>query len=123
MASLKQTLLQRITRNYLDSRDFNGTPLFDLAGIGTGWMRALRALVREGKVSVVFGDRHPNAHIKAFPSEHIEEQLAKLKSKQLELQRVCAYPTEGQLASPLSGTASGNSRRPRRTRAWLSRRR
>jgi len=54
VASLKHTVLQRITQHYLESRDFNGIPLADLVQVGQSWKRALRALVREGKVSIVF---------------------------------------------------------------------
>src|SRR5207244_3708456 len=71
---------------------------------GSAWMRALRALVREGRVSVVFGDRHPNAHVKALESEPSDEQLAKLQFEELQLQHVCAYPTEAHMATVIGPT-------------------
>ncbi len=72
--------------------------------MGQSWRRALRALVREGKVSIVFGDRHPNAHIKAFPSEPVAEQLSKLDSNAFEPQHVCAYPTEAHMVTVIGPT-------------------
>jgi hypothetical protein len=98
VTSLKQAMLREITRHYFESGDFNGSPLIQLAGTSQNWLRTLRALVREGRVSVVFGDIHPNAHIKALPSESTEKQLEKLRADGLDLFHVCAYPTEVQLS-------------------------
>jgi hypothetical protein len=38
----------------------------------------VRDLVRDEKVSLNFGDRHPNAHILAIEPESIEKQIEKL---------------------------------------------
>jgi hypothetical protein len=51
----------------------------------------LGLLVKQERISVVFGDLHPNPHIKAFPDEPIDSQLAKLKTG-LFIQ-ACVYPT------------------------------
>jgi hypothetical protein len=60
----------------------------------TSLLRAIRALVRQGEISAIFGDIHPNAHIRALPDEPITSQLAKLKVGL----SACLYPTEATLA-------------------------
>lgn len=87
-----------VTAFYRDSDDFNGLPYTDLVrrlqGSETSALRAIRTLVRRGEISAVFGDIHPNAHIRALPDEPIASQLAKLGSNS----NACLYPTELTLA-------------------------
>lgn len=53
---------------------------------------AMRLLIEKGLISLNFGDRHPNPHIKAFPAEEAEIQERKLEEAS-DLRHVCAYPT------------------------------
>lgn len=87
------SLLDKITDFYLTSRDFNGIPIAQLID-GDGNSEAiaeLEKLVLDGWVSLVFGDRHPNAHIHALPDDHTpEEQVELLKTANAI--HTCAYP-------------------------------
>jgi len=89
----KEELLSKIAGRYFSSRDFNGLPL---RGIGRD-RDLLIELVRDGSVSVVFGDIHPNPHIRALADEPIESQLEKLQTDSLVY--ACAYPTPEHLRS------------------------
>jgi hypothetical protein len=92
--SADHELLKGIVRHYLSSGDFNGLPL-DRLFASDAQRDALRAeiahFVTAEQVTLDFGDRHPNPHIKAFPSDAVSEQLAKLAKSNLGT--VCAYPT------------------------------
>lgn len=81
-------LLAAITAKYLGSRQFNGFPLRDLA---SDEVPLLATLVGDGLCSIVFGDVHPNPHIRALPDEPVERQLEKLRSRSVA--DACAYPT------------------------------
>jgi hypothetical protein len=86
------SLLDKITQFYLTSGDFNGYPVSKIlveCGEEAG-RQYVRELVEAGLVSIVFGDRHPNAHIRAFPDEPIDRQLEKLGVQ--DLAYACAYP-------------------------------
>jgi len=80
--SLKGQILDSATAHYLSSGDFNGLPVWDImAAISAEEaqvFRAINALVRDGTACLIFGDRHPNPHIKAYPEEAVEVQIAKL---------------------------------------------
>lgn len=80
-------MLERIVQFYIESGDFNGMPLSRLleeSGHDPDELREkVATLVREGSISINFGDRHPNAHIKAFEPESAEEQIAKLQALNL----------------------------------------
>ncbi|HUP60781.1 MAG TPA: AAA family ATPase [Thermoanaerobaculia bacterium] len=87
-----------MTAFYQDSHDFNGMPFADLAhrlrAPKPSALHAVRALVRRGELSAIFGDIHPNAHIRALPDEPIPSQLTKLRPDS----NACLYPTETTLA-------------------------
>ncbi len=55
----------------------------------------INKLIRNDKVSIVFGDIHPNPHIKAFKEEAQEKQIEKLERN--ELGHACIYPTPSHL--------------------------
>src|SRR5947207_15023 len=81
--SLKRRILDSATAHYLSSGEFNGLPVRDIL---TEYhvdqlqvFRAINALVRDRTACLIFGDRHPNPHIKAFPEETTEAQIAKLR--------------------------------------------
>ncbi len=92
-------LLEAATAFYLDSPDFNGYSCNGTVSeekVSDDELRLiLRELVEEGKGALVFGDRHPNPHIRAFPDEPKEDQLEKLEKKPLN--DVCLYPTANYL--------------------------
>ncbi len=93
-------LVQRITDFYLHSGDFNGLPIRDLAEASmadTELRRVLADLVEAGKISLNFGDQHPNPHIKALPADEEKKQVEKLFAK--DLTHVCAYPTSSHLST------------------------
>jgi hypothetical protein len=92
-------IVDRVTAGYLASHDFNGFPvrelLPDFNGDAEAVKKALGALIRRGKISLNFGDVHPNPHILAFPAESKDVQLKKLQKA--ELTHICAYPTRSHL--------------------------
>jgi hypothetical protein len=98
-----EDLLAQVADFYLKSHDYNGIPASSLImRYGVSKVRDFLAeLIREERVSVVFGDFHPNPHIKALPSEPVAEQLEKLGTTQFE--NACVYPAGRHLgAVPLS---------------------
>lgn len=100
---IRQIALHRIRDFFVGSRDFNGIPLDALArellqrhGLPAGQFRAhIRALVRNGKISLHFASHSQNPHIKRIPDLPIEEQLRRLDGylKDGDNDRVCAYPS------------------------------
>lgn len=52
---------------------------------------AVRELVESGKVTLVFGDVHPNPHIRAFSDELKHETLTRLSGP--DISYACLYPT------------------------------
>lgn len=117
-------LLERITAHYLESGDFNGLPLHSLAQQGADEERgadmsqliarmleppklpsdeaicAVRELVDGGQVTVVFGDVHPNPHIRALPDEPKTKTLEKLSGP--DIGYACLYPTAQHLKAVVS---------------------
>jgi hypothetical protein len=81
--SQKQEILSRATTYYLESGDFNGLPVRDILDDKRAneaqVFRAINALVRDGTGCLLFGDRHPNVHIRAFAEEAADVQIAKLR--------------------------------------------
>lgn len=102
--SKKDKILAKITEHYLSSNEFNGFPIrlfvhdFDLTE--KELKSILTSLIQRGKISLNFGDIHPNPYIKAFPEEPIEKQREKLINSNLE--NVCAYPTSAHLSLTVS---------------------
>lgn len=89
-------LLASITQHYLESPDFNGMALRTIAGeTHEESRRSLRLLVEEGQATIVFGDIHPNPHVRALADEPIDACLAKLD--RLGVEWACAYPTRAHL--------------------------
>jgi hypothetical protein len=90
----QKALLQENTRFYVESHDFNGIPLPLLAakfGVeSTAIIKPLTSLVRRELASVVFGDTHPNPHIRALPDETKEDQIAKIATPKIDV--ACVYP-------------------------------
>ena len=86
-------MLSTITDFYLKSRDYNGIPVSTL--IRKHGLKEIRSIIEDlivnGLACVVYGDYHPNPHIRALPSESINEQIEKLTSERFE--HSCVYPT------------------------------
>lgn len=87
----KEKLLEKITKHYLGSRDFNGLPLSAFKCEKEN----IIALIREGNIEINFGDNHPNPHIKAFELDDGDTQILKIESTGFEY--ACAYPTKEHL--------------------------
>jgi|LGVF01.1.fsa_nt_gb hypothetical protein len=91
----KDEILRKIKEFYLNSHDFNGLPVRNIVRDSKVEEIELNdiliSLIREKKISLVFGDIHPNPHIKAFWEEKEEIQIEKLQKSNLE--PVCAYPS------------------------------
>lgn len=93
-------LLKEATDYYLASEDFNGYPCHHMKSarqLSVAQLRPiLRKFIQNGTGTLVFGDRHPNPHIRAFADEPAQQQLEKLKNHSLDY--VCLYPTAKHLA-------------------------
>lgn len=92
---IKSKILKQVSDYYLKSRDFNGTSVSNIKLQVQNYLPAIEELVREGLISLNFGDRHPNPHILAFEPEPTETQLEKIKK--VGLKYVCFYPTKKHL--------------------------
>lgn len=99
--TVKQDVLDNITNFYLGSDDFNGLPVVSLVENfdAKELLRALTELIEEDNVSVVFGNVHPNPHIRALPDMPKQGQIDKLRMSIEEngLDPACAYPLSNHL--------------------------
>ncbi|MBA7483594.1 hypothetical protein ES707_19110 [subsurface metagenome] len=99
MTETSEKILDAITNHYLQSGDFNGISIEELQTIVGLTQKDLEViliqLVHEEKISINFGDRHPNPYIKAFDPESKSEQIEKLKK--YKLQYACVYPEKKHL--------------------------
>ena len=91
------TLLRRVTDYYLNSPDFNGLPARNEAE------RAVIRLVRDGQITVSFGQRHPNPNIKALDPTSIDDQVERIRK--FRLQHACLYPSLSHLRRVLKTSA------------------
>ncbi len=105
------TALEYISEFYLSSPDFNGVPArilrkhlgFDMLATS----ELLERLVKAEDVDLLFGNFHPNPHIKAFSHITHEQQLDLLKKLGL-TDSVCVYPGKKHLAKlPLDARFEG----------------
>src|SRR6266487_5104260 len=95
--SRERTLLEKVTDFYIQSGDFNGIPVRQISvrqkkPVLENLKTLFCSLIQQDKISLVFGDRHPNPHVRAFPDETHEIQLEKLQNIDLFMQ-ACVYPT------------------------------
>jgi len=93
---MQQTIIEEVTKFYFDSGDFNGYPTYCLKEQFRLDNEAAKKLVHDlilaRKIDVVFGNTHPNPHIKAFSDTSAEQQIEFLN--QLEFSDYfCLYPT------------------------------
>ncbi len=94
---MNQAIIDEVTRHYLESGDFNGYPVYTLKKQFDVDDETVKALLRElivtRKIDVVFGNIHPNPHIKAFSDTSAEQQVEFLS--QLEFNdHFCLYPSK-----------------------------
>lgn len=88
----RKRLFDRIVEHYVTSRDFNG--LYVSSSTFTRRdVRAVRRLVREGKVQVVSENDFSNPHIRPWGSKRsIEDRLADVDAVDTGM-TLCLYPT------------------------------
>jgi hypothetical protein len=101
MIRIPKIILQAITRHYLESGNFNGISLEKLQkiiGISQNELIIeLIPLIYEGKISINFGDRHPNPDIKALDPEPNLKQIVKINN--CNFRHACAYPEKKHLST------------------------
>jgi len=101
-----RALLEAATEFYLNSRDFNGCPVASVfqkvEGAQAVLEEALVSLVSRGRADLVFGDGHPNPHIRAFAPPPPEKQLQKLR--ELGWSGACVYPSSAHLSQVVAQT-------------------
>ena len=88
----KEQLIKEVSKHYLESHDFNGFPTCNCQD-QDDWNHIkslVKECVKEQKIDVVFGDYHPNPHVKAFLADPVEEQIQKIDTKLFE--HACLYP-------------------------------
>ena len=95
MPTLDETL-DLITQFYVESHDFNGIPVKTLLAALDCELDELKPILAElietERASAVFGETHPNPHIRALPDHPPESQRALLFEGSSE-RLICLYPT------------------------------
>jgi hypothetical protein len=87
-----ETIVRMVTEKYLSS-EFNGLPAHDLIQALAESRELLQAtvvaLLKDGQLTAEFGDRHPNPHVMALPSEDVDSMVQKIEAGH----DFCLYPT------------------------------
>ncbi|MDA8000061.1 MAG: hypothetical protein MPK06_03395 [Alphaproteobacteria bacterium] len=119
----KKAVLDEITHHYLRSRQFNGVLLTNLGENYEELKETLKQLLSEGKIVLVFGDRHPNPHILAGEPEPKDVQMSKLAALKFEKPvyegdgpivfqtnsiNCCAYPSREHLKAVVGNEEYGD---------------
>lgn len=86
-------VLQKITKFYLNSKEFNGIPINELTSETKEIIPVLKQLLLDNKITCNFGDKHSNPHILALHPEPKEEQILKLNKSKF----FCIYPSKEHL--------------------------
>lgn len=106
MADASDLLLAHVVQQYIESGDFNGLPAHlaaTMLGVSEEQITRLAiSLVAGGKASALFGDLHPNPHIRAFADEPADKQIEKLA--RVGGQSFVLYPTSEALAGKVDRT-------------------
>lgn len=89
---MRQEILNHVSAHYLATEDFNGATIDAVINgrADTEVLEQVEALIREGLISLNFGNRHPNPHIKALPPPSAEQQIQVLRNRGIH--GVCVYP-------------------------------
>jgi len=99
-------LLQLVLEQYVTSADFNGLPAYVAMERTCAALEeiksALQELLKSEQVTVLFGDRHPNPHIRAFHDEPSEKQIEKLEA--FDGSYFVIYPSAHTLATRIDRT-------------------
>ncbi len=85
----KDQLVDSVVSHYLGSHDFNGLSVTSLDVPHDEISPLLKELLREGLISINFGDRHPNPYILAFEPEKTDEQIKKIDTLGLKEALTC----------------------------------
>ncbi|MGK9234796.1 hypothetical protein KXS07_23815 [Inquilinus limosus] len=91
--SLERSILESIVKHYIESGDFNGTPMRVFVRSTkrkTKSLETIKELVRRGDISLAFASQSINPHIRRLPDLPIEEQLYLLNSEPID--GICCYP-------------------------------
>jgi hypothetical protein len=92
---MKSQIIEQVVYRYLNSGDFNGLSFTTLearlSAKKTTLLKVIADLVKNDQLEVIYGDYHPNPHIKAFSGLDKGEQITKLKNSKL-LNQACLYP-------------------------------
>lgn len=92
---MKDQIVGQVVEQYLKSGDFNGLPYTTLHKRfkieEDALNNLLAALIEEEQIEIVYGDNHPNPHIKAFSGMDKTQQISKLRNHGL-LNHACIYP-------------------------------
>jgi hypothetical protein len=98
---LNQSVIDEVTKQYLESGDFNGYPVYALKKAFNAEDKEakdlLRDLIRTRCIDVVFGNIHPNPHIKAFSDTTAEQQIEFLENLEFS-DHFCLYPSRETLS-------------------------
>ncbi len=98
---MNQAVIDEVTKQYLESGDFNGYPVYALKkAFNVDDKEAkdlLRDLIRARCIDVVFGNIHPNPHIKAFSDTTAEQQVEFLENLEFS-DHFCLYPSKETLS-------------------------
>lgn len=107
---IEKLLLSLITKNYLRSEDFNGISLQVLNKKSKLKINELndilKSLLLKNKISLNFGDFHPNPYIKALQQDSAEIQIEKLQ--RYNSGSVCVYPSQIHLEIVVDSTLHNN---------------
>lgn len=92
---MKEQIINQIVHQYLNSGDFNGLPYTILKARfnieENSLINLLSELLEAEQIEIVYGDYHPNPHIKAFSGIDKLQQISKIHNHEL-LKYACIYP-------------------------------
>ena len=92
---MKEQIVDQVVDKYINSKDFNGLPYRILRGrlnLKEDFLiNLLKELLENDQIEIVYGDYHPNPHIKAFSDMDKHQQISKIINHKL-LNMACLYP-------------------------------
>lgn len=98
----EEAIAESIAKFYLESGDFNGFPVYLLKqefGLSDAEAKnVIRDLIKSRRIDAVFGNIHPNPHIKAFSNIPSEDQLKFLDELEFG-EHFCLYPSQDILSA------------------------
>lgn len=98
---MNQSVTDAVTKQYLESGDFNGYPVYAIKKAfnveDNEAKDLLRDLIRARCIDVVFGNIHPNPHIKAFSDTTADQQIEFLEDLEFS-DHFCLYPSRETLS-------------------------